>query len=84
MDGWMVVKAVAALLRCADARGPDTSAAEHISLLQHTVLSICIGTHGQKNIRLTGASIAPPAACRSTSALIIHGHVHVRAAQKLC
>lgn len=40
-------------------------------------LSICIGTHVQKNIRLTGASIARPGACWSTSTLITHGRVSV-------
>lgn len=54
----------------------STNKAHNTGLLQHTVLSMCIGTHGQKNIRLTGASIVFRGACRSPSTLIIHGHVH--------
>lgn len=58
--------------------------AHNTGLLQHTVLSMCIGTHGQKNIRLTGASIVFPGACRSPSTLIIHGHVHDGLGRQLC
>lgn len=53
-------------------------------LLRRTALSLCIGTHGQKNIRLTGASIVFPGACQRTSTLIIHGHVHDGPARQLC
>lgn len=55
---------------------PKHKQAHNTGLLLHTVLSMCIGTHGQKNIRLTGASIVFPGACWSPSTLIIHGHVH--------
>lgn len=62
----------------------STNKAHNTGLLQHTVLSMCIGTHGQKNIRLTGASIVFRGACRSPSTLIIHGHVHDGPGPQLC
>lgn len=62
----------------------STNIPHNTGLLQHTVLSICIGTHRQKNIRLTGASIVFPGACWSPSTLIIHGHVHDGRGRQLC
>lgn len=88
VGGWWGEMGVQWLL----SREPGSPRVDHLStntphntgLLLHTVLSICIGTHRQKNIRLTGASIVFPGACWSPSTLIIHGHVHDGRGQQLC
>lgn len=84
VGGWRGNGCSAGILGSLRANYLNTNKAHNTGLLQHTVLSMCIGTHGQKNIRLTGASIVFPGACRSPSTQIIHGHVHDGLGRQLC